>query len=118
MLSLNDPIDFNTAFQSLLGEFLDLNVHFIHAWVTDVGFGLADTTDETDHRCTTVIPAQSLVERALDKSRFKGVNLEETLRKVQRKAMIRVPRENDSRVFELRLEKRGLRLSTMIICFV
>jgi hypothetical protein len=117
MLSFDDRVDFNTTFQSLLGEFLDLNMDFVHAWVTDVGLGLSDATDETDHGCTAVIPAQSLVERALDERRFKGVNLKETLRKVQRKAMVRVPRENDSRVFELRLE-RSLRCGTMIICFV
>ena len=101
MFSLNDAVDFNTALQSLFREFLNLNVDFIHARVTNVGFGLADATDEADHGRTAIIPAQRFVERALDKSCLKGVNLEETLREVQCEVMVRVPGQNDSRVFEL-----------------
>jgi hypothetical protein len=76
MFSFDDPVDFDTALQSLFSEFLDFDVDFIHAWISDIRLSLSDTTDETDHGCTTVIPPQSLVERALDKSCFKGVDLE------------------------------------------
>ena len=107
MLSLNDSVNFDTAFQSFFGEFLDFDVDFIHSWIPNVGFCLADTTYKTDHGSTAVIAAQSLVEGPLNQRGFEGAHLEEAFREVQGEVMVGVPRKNNSWMFELLLTRSG-----------